>query len=103
MPTPVPFVEATWMQTFGRFLSRHGFGTVVAIYLIYNMVVNTNTKADALALQLKDLNGQLLHASQAISLHADESKSAAMESLRVQRAICVILAQTPAEKRDCVQ
>lgn len=73
---------------------RWGFSGATAAYLVYNLVETQK----AYATQLKELNGQLIHLSQAVGVHNDESRT----SSKVLVQICLNGAKTVDDRRRCV-
>lgn len=91
------------VRAVGTFVGKFGLATAIAVFLIYQMTAVQSGQIKESIDQLKDLNGQLMHASQAIRTHSDDSVRQWSILTSIMRQTCVNTATTNEERRACVQ
>lgn len=73
----------------GSFLSKHGLATLIAVFFLWWVYEDRQAGISAAALQMKDMNGQILHMSGLLSAHHEEAKKSSTEVSRILLAACL--------------
>ena len=93
------------LDAVGRFIARQGIAAAIAAYMVYWLTTSVSASLQTQADQLKDLNGQLLHASQALSIHSDDAKEQARQArelTRLIRVLCLHGAKNDQARAECL-
>lgn len=90
--------ESKILSALSGFLTKQGFAVVFALVFLWWMNEDRKAGAQATALQLKDLNGQVLHLSGLLEEHHTSGK----ELTRILLAQCLNLAKDAGERDRCL-
>lgn len=90
------------LNAVGAFVQRFGLPMVLALAFVWWALDDRANGQQATALQMKDLNGQLLHVSGLLVEHHEAEKSNAAEIRRILLAQCVNSAQAQEQRERCL-
>lgn len=91
MPAPDPLGGV--LAPIGAFLRQFGLATFIALVFVWWAYEDRREGFAATAMQIKDLNGQLLHVSGLLSEHHEADKRQSAEVSRLLSAQCLNMAE----------
>ena len=101
--TEVPeSTEIKTLDAIGRFIGRYGLSTAIALVFVWWVLQERSEGYKATALQIKDLNGQLMHVSGLLVEHDKAAQQNAIEVSRILMAQCINTATEREQRERCL-